>query len=710
MSKLPKDIKFLNKKRNLKKETINYNLYNEKIFKKNLKTYQELKEEAQTISNYAKNIKDMENCIKIYDVNEEINLKYLKTLVEIDNKKGFDEFIKYKYTLNYEERINFMDIFKENLSNVQKDYSDKFVFCQKDRLEKVFLALLKFLIEEEKIDLSKLFGKFCKEFYIETLEYKIPIIYGNDELFFAHLINSFYNYFIINKLYPIFSLNINLDLNNIKIKKRKSSMVIKSKIKEEQSNKFKETLKENDYLTDIGDNFSDDENQKFIYKLFIMKPLIKKYMSVDFQNDFADMLKLFPDEIRKKKIKYKFLSFFELFQYLIIKLDKSLEDSELMNLNTFFYEEKAKKLESLKDMKQYLNVNFYYANENPIDLNKFEIKNIDYLIEINNTKFNINFNNFVIKWLLNDMIAINEAKYEKCLNNLKNFSLQGFIINNRCFNDENIFDLFLKDLDETLNNSTLKETFDCIIPFQNYNYPYLRKKFREQLKEIMIYIPFINNNILGITLRNLGLVVINKNVFKLDDSNNIYKAFSTSLLNSCFGKITILHESNFHYILKIISSQNEEITCKTPYKYFKNYQFKKNEVKNYGGDFGEALLFGEKVYQIFWPAAEKIFGVNYWKKNNIDFEKLGTDFILLNKKNNKYDYDLTNLSAFTKEFFNFIESELKKYKNQIDYTQMNLGENFVRMRKNDGARDSFKNPNLGEISVTKIRNIPDVID
>ena len=85
-------------------------------------------------------------------------------------------------------------------------------------------------------------------------------------------------------------------------------------------------------------------------------------------------------------------------------------------------------------------------------------------------------------------------------------------------------------------------------------------------------------------------------------------------------KNLILFIPNFHFLLKICSAQNAEIACKTPLKYFTKYRLKKNVEKfaeNYdGGDFGEVLLFGEKVSEIFLPGVELILGQTFWNSEN----------------------------------------------------------------------------------------------
>ena len=707
---MEKEKKFLNKKRNLKNNSSNNNI------KKDLMTFKELKIKAKKMIKKAKTIQELKNCIKIYDVCEDINLQYLKSIYKIDIKECYNEFIKYQYTLAYNERVQFMKRYKKNLLKVQKKYSKDFIYCQEEKLENVFFNLLKYMIEENNLNLMNLYNKFCTTFYVETLAFNIPIIYGNSELFFSYLINAFYNFFIINKSYPILSLDDNININNIRIKKRKSSMIMKMKsIKKNNTNENenKPTEIPQEYLTNIDNNFSTKDNNLFVFKCATIMPLIKKYISNDFQNDLKKLLKSLRGLKERKRIKYNFLSFFEIFQYLLVKLNKSPEEIELNNLYDFFYEGKEDKLDSLKKMKSLLNINFYYIDNKLIDLNNFKIENEDYYIEINNVKYIINFNNFILKRLCHDMVSIIKGKYEICLNNIRNYSLQGCIINNRCFNNKNLFDFFQKDIDDTLNNTTLEEVFNCIIPFNNYKYPFYQKKFREQVKEVILFIPFINNNILGLTLRNLGIIVLNKNIFHLVGSNKINKEYPVSLIKSCFAKVTFLHESNFHYLLKICSSQDEEIACKTPYKYYKNYTFKKKELENSkeydGGDFGEALIFGEKLYEIFLPGVERILSKSFWEKKNIDFPKLGTEFIKLNIKNKIFQKDLRKISDYTNTLYDVTIKEIQNYSNSIDYTPINLGDLSVRMRSTDKGM-IIEDQNIGEISIKFDRNIRDVVD
>ena len=213
----------------------------------------------------------------------------------------------------------------------------------------------------------------------------------------------------------------------------------------------------------------------------------------------------------------------------------------------------------------------------------------------------------------------------------------------------------------------------------------------------------------------MGIIVINSNIF-IDDkikTNNIYREYSLSLIRSCFGKVTLVHETIFHYLLKICSSQDERITCKTPIKYFKNYRFKKNEEKyskNFdGGDLGEALLFGEKIYEIYLAAVKNILGKKFWSEQKIDFAKCGTNFIKDNNLSVDYKKNLQKLSDFTNKLYDASKYYIREYNEKIDYTPVDIGSLSLRMRKNNLAFKT-REKKLGQLSLKFKRNIPDCVD
>lgn len=229
----------------------------------------------------------------------------------------------------------------------------------------------------------------------------------------------------------------------------------------------------------------------------------------------------------------------------------------------------------------------------------------------------------------------------------------------------------------------------------------------------MFYCPFPNERILGLSLRNLGIILINNNIFHSLESKNINTEFAISIIKAAFGKITCLHETNFHYLLKICSSQDRQLICKTPHKFFKNYQFKEKEKINSqyydGGDFGETLIFGEKVYQLYLSGVEKIFNEKFWLKKNINFAKFGTEFILINKPSNP-KRNLNSLSIFTQQLFEYLKSEIQNYNTNIDYSpDKNIGNISVRMRSTDLTLIN-NNFSLGQLSIRFERIGSDVVE
>ena len=699
---------FLNKKR--KRDLLNNSTIINKI---DLLTYSELKNKAKNNLEYLFNLNALKNTIKIFDVDENINSIIINKIININEQEGFNKFLEYQYTLSFNDRIKFIKKFEQFIKKIEKKYPKDFNLCQSIKLEEVFFNFLKFIVEKKEIDLPTLYLKFCNQYYIETLEYNIPIIYGNDELFFAHLINSFYNYFIINKDFPLQLYNDNINLNDVKIKKNNNSMITNIK-KNEIIGESEETLK-NEEIVDKIPKFSKRQKEKFLYKKDLILILIEKYISNDFRNDLNYKI-ISLDNENKKKFKYKFLSFIELYQYLVTKLNGFPDENVKNEIENFFYENKVDKMKYIKKINYTLKIKFYNLDNSEINLDEFVIENKDYYIKIGKTMHKINFNDFVMEKLYNNMLRTTNRKYEQCLNNISNYSLQGCIIKNRCFNSEKLFKLFQQDINETLNNTTLEETFNVIAPFQNYNYPYYKQKFIDQLHDIIIYIPFFTDIILGVTLRNLGLIFINTNIFnskRFKFTNNIHKEYSEALVKSSFAKITFLHESNFHFLLKICSAQNAEIACKTPLKYFTKYRLKKKVEKfaeNYdGGDFGEVLLFGEKVSEIFLPGVELILGQTFWNSENIDFPKYGTNFIKINNETKRYKKNLKKLSDFTKELYNHIIKEIKNYYGEVDFSSINLGKFSIRMRTT-AITNIVEEQDNGKFSIKFSRNIRDVVD
>ena len=347
IQKLSKDLQLLNKKRNSKNKSQDDNSLNEDIDKKDLLSFEELKKNAEISLNNAEGIEDLKNSISIYDVDEKLNLYYLKKFEKINKEKAFDEFCKYMYTIPFKERILYIKKYENQILNIQKKYNKDFIFIQSQELEKVFLDLVKFFIDNKNQNLSIFYYNFCTKFFIEALDFKIPLVFGNDELVFSYLINSFYNFFCINKDFPEFDIDDNINLYSIKIKKRKASMIKKvgdTGHKEEKEKEVEENMIENINIINNNDEFSDIQQKKFIIKYTLMEPFFIKYISQEFQENFKFFIESISDLKFKKRFKYAFLSFFELYQNIILKSDKSINIDKAKIYGEFFYEEKDTKI------------------------------------------------------------------------------------------------------------------------------------------------------------------------------------------------------------------------------------------------------------------------------------------------------------------------------------------------------------------------------
>ena len=173
MKNISKELKLLNRKRNLKKDSINNKI--SFINKQDLYTFEELKEKGQKKLNISTTLEELKNNIKIFDVDEKINIEYLNKLEKLNKEEAFNEFKKYMYSLQYEKRLDFIKDYKTQILEIQKKYDASFIFCQEIQLEKVFFELLKFILDEGGKDLSTIYTAFCTKFFIEALEFNIPL-------------------------------------------------------------------------------------------------------------------------------------------------------------------------------------------------------------------------------------------------------------------------------------------------------------------------------------------------------------------------------------------------------------------------------------------------------------------------------------------------------------------------------------------------------
>ena len=67
-------------------------------------------------------------------------------------------------------------------------------------------------------------------------------------------------------------------------------MIMKAKNNNKKIGIPRKTLTEDKYIANDDINFSDRDNQKFLFKYASFKPLLEKYISKEFQDDFEHIV------------------------------------------------------------------------------------------------------------------------------------------------------------------------------------------------------------------------------------------------------------------------------------------------------------------------------------------------------------------------------------------------------------------------------------
>ena len=240
----------------------------------------------------------------------------------------------------------------------------------------------------------------------------------------------------------------------------------------------------------------------------------------------------------------------------------------------------------------------------------------------------------------------------------------------------------------------MENIFNEISIFENYQYPLLNEKLLEQVHNSIVYVKLPTKLIIGLTIKKMGIIVINKGRYDevIDEQKNKNSKFALKLSEFAFYKVTLVHEINFHYFLVILFS-NGKIQCLyTPKTVFKNYIIDKKEKCDFG-DKGEAVLFGKKVTELYINGAVNIINLKFWNENvNLKSIDIGKKFLNLNKEiKNSGEFTiqkLKSLSKFTENLFHMIENEIDLEPFSLD---SDIGDFF--------SRGKILNVNLDESNV-----------
>ena len=653
----------------------------EKNFMKNLLTIEELKIKSSKEKNYSQEE-------SVFDLDKIINRE--KIINAFESKSSEKEKIKYfkelMYKISYKDRIYFLNKYKEIIREdpALKKYPKTNIY-QREKLKNIFINILNQLIiyENNFLEFQNLLQN---EYFVETQNSNIPFIYGSKEYIYSNLINDVYEAFIIKKDKPSFNKDIikydekkylsNIINKNLFIKGLQPIQVEEI---EETDDKFNESEKEEKKLEcesspeeeEKEENKTDESNLKIIQKKFNMKrlliePIIKKYCSEEFQNKVKEFFKNYPQLKNDKKIKYAYEIIIELLLYYCINFNEEKKTKKMEKYSSFFYEYEKDKIKQIKfnnDIEEINNIkkDIFVKNE--------KLLNCDYNIKIQGLNFDINFYDYNTKILFQSLDNIDNIKdvnmkkryIQENLDCMENWTMQKHIKLNRVYNNKEINELFEMEIDSMFQHELLRKIFGEIIPFKGYEYPLIRKEFRDQIFKSILFVPAPTKSILGLTFKKLGIILINKgrNEKIIGEENEKSKKFVLRLAEFSFYKTTILHETNFHYFLVIFLSNKSVKSSDTPKVVFKKYRIK--EKIDFGFK-GEALLFGSKVYILFINGIKEIITMKLWNesiKNNIKLKDIGEKFFKLNQESENpiKIRDLVYLNKFTQKIFNLINEE-----------------------------------------------------
>ena len=186
---------------------------------------------------------------------------------------------------------------------------------QENKLKTVFISLLRDIIEKNVFVINELFQT---KYFVETQSSKFPFLEGSEEYIFANLINDTYNIFIIKSNYPnnekVKAYDEKIHLSNY-INKRAIKLKMRPiQIIESNNNKINEMHIEENIIKEKEISINKLDPNKFRSKKYLLKPIIEKYCSDEFQQKYEEYLMKFSD----KKIKYIYEIILEtLFYYCV---------------------------------------------------------------------------------------------------------------------------------------------------------------------------------------------------------------------------------------------------------------------------------------------------------------------------------------------------------------------------------------------------------
>lgn len=636
-----------------------------------------LKTELLTIedmkkASYDKSIKIMhDENNELYDLNEEANfLKIVKILNDdsYSNKDKIKNFIEIMYKLSYTSRIELLKQYKDLFDQDEKIKKFNNSILRKTKsLKEVFISILNDIINKEAETVK---NSFYKDYYIDMQSSNIPYLEGSEEFIFANLINDVFDTFIAQSELPSDEIDKRLEenyLSNIicsKLQKPviKPAKIINKKDKDKNDIPNKMEIEENNTNKSKKDEVTFVKS-KYQTKKYLLKPIFERYCSEEFQNKYEEYLSENQELKKDKKIKYIYEIIIESLFFYCLYFNENAGEENINNYANIFYEYERSKIDRLSNSEFIIYIKD--MNDKDIDLSQ-GLKNTKYRIKINNYAFDINFYDYNIEKLFRKLDYVdktNDKNIKNILDNMEYWTIQKFIRVNSLYNDETLNKLFKQDINKMLKHTVLENVFNGISMSKDYIYPFKREEFLNQVHESILYIKLPTKLILGLTIKKMGIIIINKGRFNelINRQNDKNVKFALKLSESAFNKITLLHEINFHYFLVILFSNKSINELDTPNSIFQDYDI--DEPAMDFGDQGESILFGNKVSSLYINGIINILNLKYWddycEKGEKELPKIGEKFWKLNKKTKKKITveDLKKINEFTLRLYTIIEKD-----------------------------------------------------
>ena len=401
--------------------------------------------------------------------------------------------------------------------------------------------------------------------------------------------------------------------------------------------------------------FIGQQVRKFRNKRELFKPIINKYLLKEFNDNIEFYLKNM-NSTDKERYKYIYeisilLVLFSLnsFPYVILKNDIS-------NFYKYFYEESQTKIINLKGILSFIKAKLY-DEEQEININNNTIlHNKNYKIKFNEHE-EIQFNPFdyVLEFLAHDLRDNNYKDFLYRINKTTYWSIQKCALCSKIFQLEKTNNLFNSFFDKIINHNVIKKAFRQLKVFNEKEYLYNYDELKEQINS--------NNN---------------RFYNKFDPEDNIVVRFIKKLTDVTFIIISLIHEIIFHYFLVILYS-NDHLYLKSLSSPYNDFIIDINEYKgNDGGERGEILIFGQKLNYLYLNGLYKFLSMELWDRykdiENIDFKKLGDEFLDINSENNnelKY-INFVEINDFTKQL-----NEEIKYESEFEKIEQNILNNKI---------------------------------